>query len=202
MNTFTCVIASHISTLARLRTLEEAIDSALLYFSVILSFSCERTLKEAIDELLLKYSSVIKVFSEVKKSQFQHINDAFSYVASERVIFLDDDDKFLPPIIEMLPLLLQRYGQHEGVQLTYENGITYGNIDTDFSGTFCGTLTLGVFLTQESENLSVYDLDCVFREFISMNSRGLPNYNDDFGIDDDIVPFVYKREDDEVTKDW
>lgn len=60
---------------------------------------------------------------------------------------------------------------------------------------------LGIFLTDDVD-LSVYDLDCKFREFITKNGRGLPNYHDDFGIDDDITPYVYKREDVDVIKDW
>jgi len=200
MNDFTCIIASHISTIARLKALKEAIDSALPYFPVILSMSYDDKLETPTSKLLSHYPSVTKIITE-RKSQFQHINDAFPYLSSEYVIFLDDDDKFLPNITIDVPILLKRYGQHEGVQMTYENGEKTGWIDTDFSGTFCKTVMLGIFIT-DTDDLSVYDLDCEFREFITKNGRGKPNYHDDFGIDDDVTPYVYKREDDDVIKDW
>lgn len=117
---FTCVIASHISTIARLNALDEALASALLYFPVILSLSYDNKLEIPTSELLSHYPSVTKIIT-VMKSQFQHINDAFPYISSEYVIFLDDDDKFLSNVTIDVPILLERYGQHEGVQMTYEN---------------------------------------------------------------------------------
>ena len=63
----------------------------------------------------------------------------------------------------------------------------------DFSGTFCSTSFLCSFLETNRQDLDTYNCDCIFREAVTQGGRGTPDYVTDFGIDKDILPFVYRR---------
>ena len=113
---------------------------------------------------------------------------------------MDDDDMFLDNAEDMILLLLKRYGQHAGVQDMYEDDKLIDKL-VDFSGTFCPTLFVIKFLKQKSDCPEIYDCDCIFVKKLSKGGRGIPNYYDDFGFDNDVQPYIYRREHD-VERDW
>ena len=116
MNDCTCIVAAHISSTQRLRWLCQAIDSATNHFPTILSVSYVEEVKEKVEIF------PCEVFVSLeRKTQFQHIACVVTYLATKYVIFLDDDDYFLDNISEMLPLLLERYGQHEAPSEEYND---------------------------------------------------------------------------------
>lgn len=149
MEDFTCIVASHLSSEQRLQWLQESLDSCLTYFShVILSISYTKDVREELIMALSddRYSSSLTIlFSEQKRTQFQHIDAVTSLIRTKWVIFMDDDDKFMDPE-ESIITLRNRYGKHIGIQYLYDDDgeevlVDDGQhvFDADFSGTFCKT---------------------------------------------------------------
>lgn len=208
MDDCTCLIASHITCEERLLWLWEAVDSATRYFPTLLSVSCSKELESTVEKEVQNFPC-LAYLSTQQKTQFEHLAFLSEEVESKYVIFLDDDDFFLDTIPEMLPLLLARYGQHEGVQLkglTPDPGCTpQGDVVCDFSGSFCSTIFLGDFLVEYEHELETSDCDCLFRSLLTAGGKGLRAndsvyyHNED--IDEDVLPFVYRREH-HLERDW
>lgn len=205
MDNCTCVIASHISSEDRLYWLCEAVDSASHYFPTLLALSCHEQLKKVVEREIETFPCLV-YFTDEQRTQFEHISAIAEEITTDYVIFLDDDDFFLPSLEAMFPLLLERYGQYEGVQEIHYNGCAeVEEILCDFSGTFCSTVFLLDFLREYRHELNAYDCDCVFREVLTEKGKGRPKnkerYYHNYDIDADIIPFVYRREHD-LPRDW
>lgn len=209
-NNFTCVIASHISTITRFEWLEECIQNCQQYFNkIILSVSYEEDMHKyivSLSETISDSSNIMILVHKERKLQFDHIKSVSltkDALQTEMLIFIDDDDLFLPSVVKMVPILYDRYKQHTGVQIMYDELDDNGSpmVDVDFSGTFCKTEFLHKWLRDNPKATLMYDADCVFVQDISDGGRGIPNYFTDFGIDDDIIPYV-SRKTHNLERDW
>lgn len=200
----TCVIASHISSIARLNWLREAITSASFCDKIILSISYKDEFSEIVENYkwnTFAFNFKLKVvIHSYRKTQFQHIETVSKFIKTDNVIFCDDDDYFLPNAKDIVKTLMKLYTTNPGIQYEYDIDVRkFGNIVTDFSGTFCTTEMLINFLKEYSDYIEVYDCDCTFIKYL-LDNTGRYEYHVNNGYGKHEY-YVIRRLHDEVH-DW
>lgn len=211
---FVCVVASHLSSLTRVKFLEQTLLSALF------GLKAERVIVSCsgLPSIVPDDGRINVVHHSEKKSQFSHVQSILHLIGeNDMVVFIDDDDMFLPRSREILESVVKTgmecgegfsflsvESDHEINSYGWEQICQMEEIkedkflfQLDFPGTFCSGRKLFEYFSpevrarcwKESEEMDDEYLsgeeDCVFMQyFINPISKS----NQTFG------PWVFHRE--------